>query len=170
MGRVIETPRGSLSMRRVRIVLLALPVMLAAFVLASSAALAASPHFKKGGEPTCTFSGTTSIPVSCTGTLAGLGNQDLNIHLAVSGFALYQCQNGGGNTAPGQNKVLEGPATADTAIPATAGCPNGNWTGVNPVLTVTSITLDIFQPVTTQIFHCTATNPNGLTSPVTLAC
>src|SRR5215472_9674792 len=75
-------------MRRVRIVLLALPVMLAAFVLTSSAALAASPHFKKGGEPTCTFSGTTSIPVTCTGTLAGLGNQDLNIHLAVSGFSL----------------------------------------------------------------------------------
>jgi len=183
-------------MRRVRVVLFALPMLLAAFVLAAPAALAASPHFKKGGEPTCTFSGTTSIPVSCTGTLAGLGNQDLNIHLAVSGFALYQCQNGGGNTAPGQNKVLEGPATSDTAIPAsaikngnlvfatnpatltaaatvdaaTAGCPNGNWTGVNPVLTLTDITLDIFQPVTTQIFHCTASNPNGLTSPVTLAC
>jgi hypothetical protein len=24
--------------------------------------------------------------------------------------------------------------------------------------------------VTTQIFHCTASNPNGLTSPVTLTC
>jgi len=183
-------------MRRVRIVLFALPMMLAAFVLASSAAFAASPHFKKGGEPVCTFSGTTSIPVACTGTLAGLGNQDLNLHLAVSGFALYQCQNGGGNTAPGQNKVLEGPATSDTSIPAaaikngnltfttnpatltaaatvsgaTAGCPNPNWTGVNPTLTLTSITLDIFQPVTTQIFHCTASDPNGLTSPVTLTC
>src|SRR5262252_11098927 len=183
-------------MRRVRVVLIALPMMLAAFVLASSAALAASPHFKKGGEPTCTFSGTTSIPVSCTGTLAGLGNQDLNIHLAVSGFALYQCQNGGGNTAAGQNKVLEGPAESDTAVPAaaikngnlmfttnpatltaaptvdgaTAGCPNSNWTGVNPKLTVTNITLDIFQPVTTRIFHCTASNANGLTSPVTLSC
>jgi len=93
-----------------------------------------------------------------------------------------------------QNKVSEGPATSDTAIPAsaikngnlvfttnpatltaaptvsgaTAGCPNPNWTGVNPVLTLTSITLDIFQPVSTQIFHCTASNPNGLTSPVTL--
>ena len=183
-------------MRRVRIVLFALPAILAAFVLTSSAALAASPHFKKGGEPVCTFSGTTSIPVTCGGTLAGLGNQDLNIHLAVSGFALYQCQNGGGNTAPGQNKVLEGPATSDTSIPAsaikngnltfatnpatltaaptvsgaTAGCPNPNWTGVNPVLTLTDITLDIFQPVTTRIFHCTASNPNGLTSPVTLTC
>ena len=145
-------------MRRIRLVLLALPAMLAAFVLASPAAFAASPHFKKGGEPVCTFSGTTSIPVTCGGTLAGLGNQDLNIHLSVSGFALYQCQNAGGNTAPGQNRVLEGPATSDTAIPASAikngnltfstnpatltaaptvsgtaaGCPNPNWTGSIP--------------------------------------
>jgi len=167
-----------------------------ALVLSVSVAFAASPHFKRGGEPVCTFSGATSVPVTCTGILAGLGNEDLNIHLAVSGFALYQCQNGGGNTAAGQNKVLEGPATSDTAIPAnaikngnltfttnpailtaeltvsgnTAGCPNNNWTGVNPTLTPTSITLDIFQPVTTQIFHCTASNSNGLTSPVTLSC
>ena len=183
-------------MRRVTLLILALPMLLAAAIMAASPAFANSPHFKKGGEPVCTFSGTTSIPVTCTGTLAGLGMEDLNIHLAVSGFALYQCQNGGGNTAPGQNKVLEGPATSDTAFPASAikngnltfttnpatltaaptvsgdaaGCPNNNWTGVNPVLTVTSITLDIFQPVTTQIFHCTASDPNGLTSPVTLAC
>jgi hypothetical protein len=183
-------------MRRGIRFILALPVLLAVLVLAAPSAFAASPHFKKGGEPTCTFSGSTSIPVTCTGTLSGFGNEDLNIHLAVSGFALYQCQNGGGNTAPSQNRVLEGPATSDTAIPASAikngnlsfttnpatltadptvsgavaGCPNNNWTGVNPVLTVTSITLDIFQPVTTQIFHCTASNPDGLTSPVTLAC
>jgi hypothetical protein len=183
-------------MRRGILAIITLPLLLVALVLTASTASAASPHFKKGGEPTCTFSGTTSIPVTCTGTLSGLGNDDLNIHLAVSGFALYQCQNGGTNIARGQNKVLEGPATSDTGIPAsaikngnltfatnpatltaaptvsgaTAGCPNPNWTGVNPVLTLTSITLDIFQPVTTQIFHCTASNPNGLTSPVTLTC
>src|SRR6266567_1706712 len=173
--------------------LIALLVPLMIGVMATTA-LASSPHFKKGGSPTCTFSGTTSIPVTCTGTLAGLGNQDLDLHLSVSGFALYQCQNGGGNTAPGQNKVLVGPATSDTAVPAsaikngnlvfttnpatltaattvnaaTAGCPNNNWTGVNPVLTLTSITLDIFQPPTVRIFHCTASDP--LTSPVTLTC
>src|SRR5207245_2654701 len=129
-------------------------------------------------------------------TLSGLGSADLDIHLAVSGFALYQCQNGGGNTAAGQNKVQEGPAESDTAVPAsaikngnltfttkpatltaastvsgaTAGCPNPNWTGVSPVLTLTNITLDIFQPVGTRIFECTASNPNGLTSPVTPTC
>src|SRR5260370_12713012 len=145
-------------MRRLLLVILG---GLVAVVFAAGPAFASSPHFKKGGEPVCTFSGTTSIPVTCTGTLAGLGNQDLNLHLSVSAFALYQCQNGGGNTAPGQNKVLVGPATSDTAVPGrgkkngnlgfptdpatltpapavrrtTAGCPNPNWSGVNPVLT-----------------------------------
>jgi hypothetical protein len=176
--------------------ILVLGAALATCAIAAPAALGASPHFKKGGTPVCTFSGTTSISVTCTGTLAGLGNEDLNLHLSVSGSAVYQCQNGGGNIAPGQNKVLIGPATSDTAIPASAikngnltfttnpatlaaaptvsaavaGCPNNNWTGVNPQVTLTSITLDIFQPVTTQIFHCTASDPNGLTSPVTLTC
>jgi hypothetical protein len=41
---------------------------------------------------------------------------------------------------------------------------------VNPTVTLTSITLDIFQPVTTRIFHCTASNEKGLTSPVALGC
>jgi len=180
-------------MRR-RLIILAAAVATA--TIAVSAAMGASPHFKKGGEPSCSFSGTTSIPVTCTATLAGLGQQDLNVHLSVSGFALYQCQNGGGNTAPGQNKVLAGPASSDTAIPASAvkngnltfttnpatlttpamvsgavaGCPNNNWMGVNPTLTLTSISLVIEQPPGTAIFTCSASNPNGLTSPVRLAC
>ena len=179
-------------MRRLLIAL----TMVLAVGMTASAALAASPHFKKGGEPKCTFSGTTSIPVTCSGTLAGLGNEDINLHLSVSGFALYQCQNGGGNIAPGQNRVLVGPATSDTAIPASAikngnlsfttnpatltaaptvsgaaaGCPNNNWTGVNPALTLTSISLVIEQPPGTTIFTCTASNPNGLTSPTALSC
>jgi hypothetical protein len=180
-------------MRRIIVIL---TTIFAAMVVASSPAFAASPHFKKGGEPVCTFSGTTSIPVTCTASLAGLGNADLQADLSVSGFALYQCQNAGGNTAPGQNKVLEGPATSNTSIPAsaikngnltfttepatlsaaptvsgaTAGCPNPNWTGVNPTLTLTSITLVISQPPGTTIFTCSASDPNGLTSPVKLAC
>jgi hypothetical protein len=160
-------------------------------------ALADSPHFKKGGTPTCTISGSTSSnSVTCTGSLAGLGNQDVQLNLSVSGFAVYQCQNNGGNIAPGQNKVLVGPATSSTSIPASAikngnltfttnpatltaeptvsaavaGCPNNNWTGVNPTLTVTDITLVIQQPPGTTIFTCTASNKNGLSSPVTLTC
>jgi hypothetical protein len=122
------------TMRRL---LVAASIVGALLVLTVPAALAASPHFKKGGEPVCTFSGTTSIPVTCTGALGGLGNEDLNLHLAVSGFALYQCQNAGGNTAPGQNKVLEGPATSDTAIPASA-IKNGNLTFTTNPATLTA--------------------------------
>jgi hypothetical protein len=178
-----------------RLLLIALGALAAAALMASTAS-ADSPHFKHGGTPTCAFSGTTSISVSCTGTLAGLGNQDLLLRLSVKGFAVYQCQNNGGNVAPGQNKVLVGPATSDTAIPAdaikngnltfttnpavltaattvsgaVAGCPNSNWTGVNPVLTLTDIMLLIEQPPGTVIFTCTASNSSGLKSPVALTC
>ena len=165
------------------------------------AALADSPHFKKGGLPTCTISGTNpSLSVTCTGVLAGLGGDNLEIDVTLSGSAVYQCQNGGGNTAPGQNRVLVGPATTPTMIsgsaikngnltfitnPATltapamvsgsaAGCPNSNWKGVNPVLTLTSIVLDIYQPVppapssSNRIFQCTASDP--LSGTVALIC
>src|SRR5256885_17267904 len=161
----------------------------------ATAALASSAHFKKGGEPVCTISGSsTSKSTTCTATLAGLGNGDLNITTTVSGFAVYQCQNGGGNTAPGQNRVLVGPSTTPTNISgnevkngnlsfttnsadlaaassvsgSAAGCPNSNWTGVNPTLTVTSITLKISQ--SGPLFTCTASNPNGLSGTVALSC
>jgi hypothetical protein len=180
-----------------RRVLICVTVILAVG-LSSGAALADSPHFKKGGTPTCaiTGSGTSSETVVCTGTLAGLGNEDLRITSTVGGFAVYQCQNQGGNTAPGQNKVLEGPQSVPTIIPSSAikngnltfttnpntlsaeptvssdvaGCPNANWTGVNPALTITSITLTIEQPIGTTIFTCTASNPDGLSGTVTLSC
>ena len=167
-----------------RIVLLLITLL---FVSALSAptAMAASPHFKKNGEPACTISGTAaSQTVTCNATLAGLGNEDVKVTQTVSGTAVYQCQNGGGNTAPGQNKVLVGPATTPVIFPASAikngnltvsvsttltapatvtgaeaGCPNPNWTGVNPVLTVTSIQFVIEQPPGTVIFNCSATDP-----------
>ena len=170
--------------------------VLLAVGMTSTAALAASTHFKHGGEPVCTISGSsTSKSTTCTASLSGLGNGDLNITTTVSGFAVYQCQNGGGNIAPGQNRVLVGPVTAPTTIPsgqikngnvtfttnpavltapstvsgAAAGCPNANWTGVNPTLTVTSIQLKIAQGGVT-LFTCTASNPNGLSGTVPLSC
>ena len=172
--------------------------MAAIVVLVAGAvvALASSAHFKKGGEPACTIAGSaTSKTVQCTGTLAGLGGGDLSIPTTVSGSAVYQCQNGGGNIAPGQNRVLVGPSTVPTNVPGSsvkngevtfttqpntltasttvsgsqAGCPNGNWTGVNPTLTVTDITLKISQD-STLLFTCTASNAAGLTSPVRLTC
>ena len=151
----------------------------------SATATAASPHFKKNGEPACTISGTGGTQtVTCNATLAGLGNEDVRVIQTVSGTAVYQCQNQGGNTAAGQNKVLVGPVVTPVIFPASAikngnltvsvtstltapatvtgaeaGCPNPNWTGVNPVLTVTSIQFVIEQPVGTPIFSCSATDP-----------
>jgi hypothetical protein len=175
--------------------IIALAILCAAGFTAT-AALASSAHFKKGGEPVCTISGSsTSKSTTCTATLSGLGNGDLNITTTVSGFAVYQCQNGGGNTAPGQNKVLVGPVTAPTTIPSgsikngtvtfttnpavltapstvsgsQAGCPNANWTGVNPTLTVTSIQLTIAQGGAT-LFTCGASDSSGLSGTVRLTC
>jgi hypothetical protein len=162
----------------------------------ATVALAASPHFKKGGEPTCTISGTTnSKSTTCSASLSGLGNDTLVIRVTVRGSAVYQCRNQGGNIAPGQNRVLVGPVTAPTTIPADqikngnvsfttnpavltadptvsgaeAGCPNDNWVGVNPRLTLTSINMTIAQGGV-LLFTCTASNPNGLSGTVPLSC
>jgi hypothetical protein len=168
-----------------------LPFALILGLVAAPSALAASPHFKKNGTPVCTVTGSgTSQSVSCTGTLTGLGNEDLLIETTVSGFAVYECRNQGGNIAPGQNKVLEGPVTEPTVVPAgeikngnvtftagatltadptvsgaAAGCPNNNWIGVNPTLTITSIMLEISQGDT--FIYCGAvSDPAGLTGTV----
>jgi hypothetical protein len=162
----------------------------------ATAASAASVHFKKGGTPTCTITGTgtASTSTTCTGEVAGLGNEDIDILVTVGGFAVYECQNQGGNTAPGQNKVLEGPTTtpthissgeikngnllfttspaglsaAETVSGAAAGCPNPNWTGVNPQLTVTSVSLQFFQGGN-LVFSCSESNPSGLPSTFTFS-
>jgi hypothetical protein len=171
----------------------AVVLVFAMALFAASAALAASPHFKKGGSPVCTVSGNVSV--TCTGSLTGLGGGDVVLSTTVSGFAVYQCQNGGGNIAPGQNRVLIGPSTDDTVIPGSAvkngnltfttdpaaltaadtvsgsaaGCPNSNWTGVNPTVTLTSITLRISQGGA-LLFTCTASNQSGLSGQVPLSC
>jgi hypothetical protein len=175
--------------------LLAVLVIAALAAATATTATAASPHFKKGGSPVCTISGSTSKSTTCTASLSGLGGGDLVINVTVSGSAVYQCQNGGGNTAPGQNRVLVGPVTAPTTIPSgsikngnvtfttnpavltapatvsgqAAGCPNPNWTGVNPALIVTNISMTIAQGGVT-LFTCSASNSSGLSGRVALSC
>ncbi|MFX1819047.1 hypothetical protein PV768_04580 [Pseudarthrobacter sp. CC4] len=179
-----------------RPLLMLFAALLLVFTTGLSAAQAASPHFKKNGEPVCTVTYTgSSASVTCHTVLAGLGGEDLLATVTVSGSAVYQCQNQGGNVAPGQNKVLVGPVTAPKLVPkdaikngnltlhtdpavlsaprtvtaAEAGCANSNWTGVNPVLSVTSVKLVIEQPVGTVIFTCEATGTR-LTGDVPLTC
>jgi hypothetical protein len=115
-------------------------------VLAPTAALAANVHFVNG--PTFTDNGTT---LTTSGKLAGLGNEDLKITVAVTGIATkITCTNPGGNVAPGQNKpgvtasgsqtissnqIKNGTVTIRVTTlepsqltPKQAGCPNNNWT------------------------------------------
>jgi hypothetical protein len=166
-------------------------VLVFAIGATASVALGASPHFKKGGTPKCTISGSgDSRTTTCTGSITGLGGGDVTITTIISGSAVYQCQNNGGNIAPGQNKVLVGPSTEPTTIPSgeikngnltfttdpntlsaddtvsgsTAGCPGNNWTGVNPTLTITSIELKIAQ--NGVFYDCTVSDPNGLSGTV----
>ncbi len=180
--------------------LLALLGLLVTFMLVSTGtAFAASPHFKRGGSPTCTITITSAASTSttCTATLSGLGNDTVVVYTTVSGSATYTCTNHGGNAAPGQNKVQVGPTTSPkTSFPAdqikngnlsfttqpavltapttvsgsAAGCPSATWTGTNPQLTVTSVTLFIEQPPGTVIFTCTKSDPNGLTGTFALTC
>jgi hypothetical protein len=173
---------------------------LMALALAAVPALAqvqGSPHFKgRSGAPVCTITTATGTSsTECTASLSGLSNEDLVIETTVSGSAVYNCQNQGGNIAPGQNRVLVGPTTAPTIIPgdelkngnvtfttdpavltapetvtgAEAGCPNRTWTGVNPTLTTTNIDMTISQGGE-LLFTCTAENTAGLSGRVPLTC
>jgi hypothetical protein len=167
--------------------------VVAAGVIAAAALAAANPNFHQG--PTCSTSGTgtTSTSTTCHGTLYGVGVQDINAQVTVSGFAVYTCTNNGGNIAPGQNQVTAGPSTSNSSFPASsavnghltfttnaatltvpstisgsaAGCPNNNWTGTTPQVTVTSIELKLSQSGGSTFYDCTVSNPSGLGSTVT---
>jgi hypothetical protein len=136
-------------MKRLGITMLGL---LVAFAIAATSAFAA-PTFHQGPSFTDEGGGFT---VNLFAEASGLGNADLTGTIAFSGVVQYTCQNKGGGTAPGQPLQVDqqvsqnaranpknGRATIDLTAsfsPAATvpgddiGCPNGNWTGVNPVI------------------------------------
>lgn len=128
-------------------------LLVALFVSVTAAAvIAASPHYKRGGEPVCTINTTTGTATCSSGTVAGLGNDDVQVSISLAASAGTFCQNpGNGNVVPGQNPAtavgtstqnfsgdqikngtLTIPAfsvtvTVATPTAAAAGCPNDNW-------------------------------------------
>jgi hypothetical protein len=159
---------------------LAISVLTAVAVLATATVAMAAITFHSG--PTLTWN--SDLSASASGNMSGLGNQPATATLAVESFATYTCENKGGNTAPGQTSVAvfgspgsqtlsttkngratlnvsaAAPAPAATVTGNEAGCPNGNWRGVDPQLTgPTTARLEITQGG--DVIYCaTFTHPS----------
>jgi hypothetical protein len=128
--------------------------------LAAVPALAANPHFLSG--PTFTDNGTT---VTATGTIAGLGNEDVTVEVLATGTGTVTCTNPAGNVAPGQDQEINTSGTVtglevkngrvtfsvtteppEQPTDATdAGCPNDKWTATITDVEFTSATINVFQ-------------------------
>jgi hypothetical protein len=163
----------------VRRTFIAAGTVLAALALTASAVFAAVTWHS---GPTVTFNGTTSVTASGDGS--GFGNQPAKATLTVNATVQYTCVNKGGNAAAGQNPVPEtssgsqdlgnadhnGRGVFDITVSFTpqatvsgnvAGCPNGNWQGVNPVSNgITGANLTITQGNKT-IWNVDYDNPNN---------
>jgi hypothetical protein len=75
------------------------------------------------GAPTVAFDPHTST-VTVAGKLAGLGNQDFTISVAVAGEVNFDVRNPAGNVAPGITKKVNG--SVDVTIDRSA-IQNGNY-------------------------------------------
>jgi hypothetical protein len=121
------------------------------------------PHFSG------IYDGSTLIGAHADGDGSGFGNQPAIATISLAASVSYTCRNPGGNFAPGITPVNEvsgdsadlnnadhnGRGTFSLDVTFTpldevsgklAGCPNGHWTGINPVWNgITSATLTITQ-------------------------
>lgn len=152
-------------MRRGILLIFALPMMLAGFVMAAPAALAVSPHF-------ISASGTLNANGSLTVKFkeAGLGtNQNIDYTLTAQGTATYVCVNNGGANPSAKNKTtVNGPVSASGTFnsgkngnvtasltvqppPSDIACPSGqklelasvSYTGVTLTDTTNGISISV---------------------------
>ncbi len=124
------------------------------FVLAgilTSVVLGQNAHYKAKGGPNCVDNGLTA---TCTGTVTGLGNFNVEVTLSASASGPTVCTNPGGNEAAGQNPANNVPVSGSLVIPADSikngnlsfsVATNGNWTARYSDLSFTNGTLTIFQ-------------------------
>lgn len=124
-------------MRRSIAVIFALPMILAAFVLAAPAALAVNAHFISA---TGTLNADGSLTVNFKE--AGLGtNQLIDYALTADGTATYVCVNKGGANPSAQNKT-----TVNGPVIATGSFSSGKNGNVTASLTVDPPPSDISCP------------------------
>ena len=118
--------------------------------------LFSSPHYVV--DPTFTDNGTT---LTATGSVAGLGNEDVTVVLTAQGSATIVCTNPAGHVAPGQTKdvTVSGSQTITdvkngrvdynvTTVAPTApadSCPNPKWTPTVTDVTFNSATVIVQQ-------------------------
>jgi hypothetical protein len=148
-------------MRRIAVVLTTL-LALVALSLGASPAAAQSGHFieQGAGAPECRDIGTQ---VECTGKVAGLGGTTFEIRVTASGIASVECENPGGNVAPGQDTAVDvagssGPlltprngqfeftvTTVAPTVPNFPTCPNPQWIAHVVDVTFGDATLLLFE-------------------------
>lgn len=141
--------------------------------------VAAAVTWHDGPNFNLIYDGGVAIGAHADGDGSGFGNQPAVATIAVAASVSYTCQNPGGNLAPGIHPVNEVSSTsaplanadhngrgtfsfdatftpAPTVSGKAIGCPNGKWTGIDPVwdgissatLTITQGNKVIYGPVT----------------------
>jgi hypothetical protein len=143
--------------------LIIIATVLGLFGFASAPAFAQSGHFITGGgnAPDCVDTGLT---VTCDGKVAGLGGTTFEITIDAVGIASVECENPGGNVAPGQDTEVRTSGTTGELptprngqylftistldpepLPATPTCPNDQWVPHIVDVTFTEATLSLFE-------------------------
>jgi hypothetical protein len=139
--------------------ILLLLVAVAAALTVVGVALAQSGHFNDRTVE-CADLGTT---LQCTGKVSGLGGTTFEIVVEADGVATVECENNGGNVAPGQDTSIDaggssGPlatprngnfnfsvTTDEPTVPNTPTCPNAGWTANVTDVSFSNITLTLFE-------------------------